>query len=144
MDQLDVISARYAGSSAADSYMDVQHGHGPFSPPVTGLVKIGETLTLVVYTLGSDFDVHVKDCVAHDGDLSHAVQLTDAQGCVAKPKLLGPWQKTRKTGATGASTIAFAYLKAFKFPDKVYRPCRRLEWTLAVASFGTACTLRVV
>ncbi|XP_029827932.2 uncharacterized protein LOC115313153 [Ixodes scapularis] len=117
VDQLDVIAARYAGSSAADSYMDVQHGRGPFSAPVTGLVKIGETLTLVVYALGSD--VHVKDCLAHDGDLGHTVQLTDAHGCVAKPKLLGPWQKTTKTGATGASTIAFAYLKAFKFPDKV-------------------------
>ncbi|KAM7281768.1 uncharacterized protein ISCGN_006017, partial [Ixodes scapularis] len=93
------------------------HGRGPFSAPVTGLVNIGETLTLVVYALGSD--VRVKDCLAHDGDLGHTLQLTDAHGCVAKPKLLGPWQKTTKTGATGASTIAFAYLKAFKFPNKV-------------------------
>ncbi|KAL1431892.1 hypothetical protein MTO96_013979 [Rhipicephalus appendiculatus] len=119
VNQLEVQQARYAGSSAADSYMDVQLGRGPFSPPVTGLVRIGDTLTLVVYTLGADLDVLVKDCLAHDGDPRRAVQLTDARGCVAKPKLLGPWQKTRNTGATGASTIAFAYLKAFKFPDKV-------------------------
>ncbi|KAH9362447.1 hypothetical protein HPB48_020143 [Haemaphysalis longicornis] len=119
VNQLDVQQARYAGSSAADSYMDVQLGRGPFSPPVTGLVRIGDTLTLVVYTLGSDLDVLVKDCLAHDGDPRRAVQLTDARGCVAKPKLLGPWQKTSNTGSTGASTIAFAYLKAFKFPDKV-------------------------
>ncbi|KAK8771141.1 hypothetical protein V5799_025615 [Amblyomma americanum] len=119
VNHLEVQHARYAGSSAADSYMDVQLGRGPFSPPVTGLVRIGDTLTLVVYTLGADLDVLVKDCLAHDGDPRRAVQLTDARGCVAKPKLLGPWQKTRNTGATGASTIAFAYLKAFKFPDKV-------------------------
>ncbi|XP_064467492.1 uncharacterized protein LOC135378388, partial [Ornithodoros turicata] len=118
VDTLNVLQARYAGTSG-DTFMDVQLGRGPFASPVTGVVKIGDTLTVVVYALGNDMDVHIKGCLAHDGNISHAVQLTDALGCVLKPKLLGPWQKTKKTGATGASAMAFAYLKAFKFPDKV-------------------------
>ncbi|OQR67427.1 hypothetical protein BIW11_13536 [Tropilaelaps mercedesae] len=119
VDVLDVISVTYSGDSV-DSYLDVQLGKGPFhANPVNGLVKIGETLTLVVYIHGDDYDVHVKDCIAHDGNVANAIRLSDERGCVSAPKLMGPWQKTRETGTTGASSIAWAYLEAFKFPDKL-------------------------
>ncbi|XP_003740007.1 uncharacterized protein LOC100897873 [Galendromus occidentalis] len=119
VDVLDVISVTYSGDSI-DSYMDVQLGKGPFNAnPVNGPVKIGETLTLVVYIHGDDYDVHVADCLAHDGDINNAIQLSNKNGCVSKPKVMGPWQKTRETSNTGASAIAWAYIEAFKFPDKL-------------------------
>ncbi|XP_023231691.1 cuticlin-1-like [Centruroides sculpturatus] len=119
VDMLDIISVTYSGDTV-DSYMDIQLGKGPFAPSVTGLVKIGDTLTMVIYVVGSeDFDMHVKDCIAHDGDLKNAVQLTDARGCVLKKKLMGPWQKTKQTGNTGASVISYAFFQAFRFPDKM-------------------------
>lgn len=45
------------------------------------------------------------------------VQLTDERGCILKPKLFGAFQKTKETGNTGASIIAYAFFQAFKFPD---------------------------
>lgn len=119
VDMLDVISVTYSGDTV-DSYMDIQLGKGPFAPSVTGLVKIGDTLTMVIYVVGSDdFDMHVKDCIAHDGDIRNAIQLTDVRGCVLKKKLMGPWQKTKQTGSTGASIISYAFFQAFRFPDKM-------------------------
>ncbi|XP_018496324.1 uncharacterized protein LOC100900037 [Galendromus occidentalis] len=119
VDVLDVISVTYSGDSI-DSYMDVQLGKGPFhANPVNGPVKIGETLTMVVYIHGDDYDVHVADCIAHDGDVNNAIQLSNHHGCVSKPKVMGPWQRTRETLTTGASAIAWAYMEAFKFPDKL-------------------------
>ncbi|XP_023218723.1 uncharacterized protein LOC111620928 [Centruroides sculpturatus] len=119
VDMLDIVTITYSGDTV-ESYMDIQIGRGPFSTPVTGLVKIGETLTMVIYVQGADdFDIHVKDCIAHDGDVRNAIQLTDARGCVIKKKLMGPWQKSRQTGNTGASIIAFSFFQAFKFPDKM-------------------------
>ncbi|XP_013771895.1 uncharacterized protein LOC106457057 [Limulus polyphemus] len=117
VDMLDIVSVTYSGDSV-DTYMDIQLGRGPFAAPVTGLVKIGDTLTAVIYVQGtSDFDIHVKNCIAHAGDITKAIQLTDARGCVIKKKLMGPWQKTRSTGNSGASIIAYAFFQAFKFPD---------------------------
>lgn len=65
----------------------------------------------------SDFDVHVKDCIAHDGDASNGIQVTDEAGCVVQRKLLGPWQK--KENVNGASVIAYSVMQAFRFPDKM-------------------------
>jgi hypothetical protein len=39
----------------------VQMGHGPFAPAASGLVKIGETMTLVVSVEGDPgFDIQVR------------------------------------------------------------------------------------
>ncbi|KAG5884619.1 hypothetical protein JTB14_023816 [Gonioctena quinquepunctata] len=93
-------------------------GRGAFGQPATGLVKIGEPMTLVVSVSGDPgFDIQVKDCRATDSIGDNVVPLTDDDGCVLKPKLFGAFQKTRNTGNTGASIIAFAYFNAFKFPD---------------------------
>lgn len=104
-----------------------QVGQGPFAPSVSGLVKIGETMTMVVYAEGAatDFDIHVQECIAHDGNRQNSVRLTDERGCVLKTKLLGAFQKTRQTGNSGASIIAYSIFQAFKFPDEmeVYLEC---------------------
>jgi hypothetical protein len=39
------------------------------------------------------------------------VKLTDERGCVLRPKLIGAFQKTRDTGASGASIIAYAFFQ---------------------------------
>ncbi|KAJ4435288.1 hypothetical protein ANN_17898, partial [Periplaneta americana] len=93
-------------------------GRGPFAPAANGLVKIGETMTLVVSVEGDPgFDIQVRDCVAKDAAGANVVLLTDDRGCVLRPKLIGAFQKTRDTGASGASIIAYAFFQAFKFPD---------------------------
>lgn len=109
----------FSGDTAM-ARLDIQLGKGPFAPNANGLVKIGETMTLVVSVTGDPgFDIQVKDCRAKDSTGEEIVQLTDENGCVLKPKLFGAFQKTRNTGDTGASIIAFAFFNAFKFPDKM-------------------------
>jgi hypothetical protein len=100
--------------------MDIQYGHGPNAAPVQGFVRIGDDLTLSVSLVGSDannFDLHVKDCIAHDGDIRNSVQLTDESGCVLKKKLLGQWQKRRNMNEGTVTT--FSYMQAFRFPEKM-------------------------
>ncbi|XP_050510576.1 uncharacterized protein LOC126887220 isoform X2 [Diabrotica virgifera virgifera] len=107
----------FSGDTAM-AKLDVLLGRGPFGQPVNGLVKIGEQMTLVVSVSGDPgFDVQVKDCRATDSAGSSSVALTDDNGCILKPKLFGSFQKTRNTGDSGASIIAYAYFNAFKFPD---------------------------
>lgn len=119
VDMLDTQVVSFAGDTAT-AVMDVQIGKGPTAPSASGLIKIGETLTMVIYIEGdAGFDVHVQDCIAHDGDRSNAVTLTDTRGCVLKKKLMGPWQKTRDTAGIrqGVSLVAYSFFQAFKFPD---------------------------
>jgi hypothetical protein len=49
--------------------------------------------------------------VARDVSSVNVVKLTDEQGCVLRPKLIGAFQKTRNTGASGASIIAYAFFQ---------------------------------
>lgn len=89
-----------------------QAGKGPFAPIASGLVKIGETMTLVVTVDGDPgFNVLVRECVARDNnpESGNQLQLTDPQGCVAKPKLFGSFQTTTNP-ATG-SLIAYAHFQ---------------------------------
>ncbi|XP_050443050.1 uncharacterized protein LOC126847068 [Adelges cooleyi] len=107
----------FSGDTAT-ARLDIQAGKGPFAPVANGLVKIGETMTLVVTVDGDPgFNVLVRECVARDNvpESGNQLQLTDNQGCVAKPKLFGSFQTTTNP-ATG-SLIAYAYFQAFKFPD---------------------------
>ncbi|CAH0552196.1 unnamed protein product [Brassicogethes aeneus] len=107
----------FSGDTAM-AKLDIQLGKGPFAPAADGLVKIGETMTLVVSVSGDPgFDLQVKDCRATDSTSENVVPLTDENGCVLKPKLFGAFQKTRNTGDTGASIMAYAFFNAFKFPD---------------------------
>lgn len=69
-------------------------------------------MTLVVTVDGDPgFNILVRECVARDNnpESGNQLQLTDAQGCVAKPKLFGTFQTTTNP-ATG-SLIAYAYFQ---------------------------------
>lgn len=115
IDMLDTQVVSFSGDSVTAS-LDIQVGKGPVAPSVDGLVKIGDTLTMVVAIEGdAAFDVQVQNCVAHDGDRGNSVTLTDGRGCVLKKKLMGPWQKSRQSG----SLVAFSFFQAFKFPDSM-------------------------
>ncbi|XP_050356111.1 uncharacterized protein LOC126777187 [Nymphalis io] len=116
---LNQITSNFSGDTAM-ARLDIQAGKGPFAPEANGLIKIGEIMTLVVSVTGDPgFDILVRECVARDSGNNHVVPLTDSNGCVLKPKLFGSFQKTRETGNTGASIIAYAYFNAFKFPDEM-------------------------
>lgn len=107
----------FSGDTAM-AKLDIQIGKGPFAQPANGLVKIGEPMTLVISVSGDPgFDLQVRDCKATDDSGDKVYPLTDDNGCILKPKLFGAFQKTRNTGETGASIIAFAFFNAFKFPD---------------------------
>uniref|UniRef100_A0A2A4JUF2 ZP domain-containing protein n=1 Tax=Heliothis virescens TaxID=7102 RepID=A0A2A4JUF2_HELVI len=116
---LNQITSNFSGDTAM-ARLDIQTGRGPFAPEANGLVKIGETMTLVVSVTGdAGFDILVRECIARDSENRNVVPLTDSNGCVLKPKVFGAFQKTRDTGNTGASIIAFAFFNAFKFPDEM-------------------------
>jgi len=53
----------------------------------------------------------VRDCVARDVANINVVKLTDEHGCILRPKLIGAFQKTRETGASGSSIIAYAFFQ---------------------------------
>ncbi|XP_026318293.1 myosin tail region-interacting protein MTI1-like isoform X2 [Hyposmocoma kahamanoa] len=116
---LNQITSNFSGDTAM-ARLDIQMGRGPFAREANGLVKIGEIMTLVVTVTGDPgFDIFVRECIARDSEMRHVVPLTDSNGCVLKPKLFGAFQKTRETGNTGASIIAYAFFNAFKFPDEM-------------------------
>ncbi|XP_036151368.1 uncharacterized protein LOC105830069 isoform X2 [Monomorium pharaonis] len=117
VDMLNQEIVTFSGDTAT-AKLDIQIGRGPFAPAADGLVKIGETMTLVVSVEGDPgFDLQVRDCLARDEASTNMLQLTDERGCILKPKLFGAFQKTNDTGNTGASIIAYAFFQAFKFPD---------------------------
>ncbi|XP_068239832.1 uncharacterized protein [Palaemon carinicauda] len=125
---LDQKVVTFAADTKGSASLDVQVGRGPFAPSASGMVKIGELMTMVVAVEGpANVDVFVRECVAHDGTKRDPYQLTDQNGCVLgnKKKVLGSWQKTRETGSTQIPVVAYAHFQAFKFPDKtdVYIEC---------------------
>jgi len=121
---LDVQRLNFSGDDVS-CWMQVQRGRGPFANELNGVVRIGEELTVAVFVDdgGSNYDVLVSNCYAYSSrDFTNAfassVRLTDDNGCLLKPKLLGYFQRTKQTSSSGASIISYAYMNAFKFPDK--------------------------
>ncbi|XP_072396166.1 uncharacterized protein m [Diabrotica undecimpunctata] len=113
---LDVIQLDFRGDNV-DCWMEIQHGKGPWAPPVSGIVPLGSTLTLVVAIndYRGEFDMRVKSCVASDGT-GHVIQLSDEFGCVLRPKMISRFLKARGADER-ASVITYAFFHAFKFPD---------------------------
>ncbi|XP_065171066.1 uncharacterized protein [Atheta coriaria] len=113
---LDVIQLDFRGDNV-DCWMEIQHGKGPWAPPVSGIVPLGSTLTLVVAIndYRGEFDMRVKSCVASDGG-GHVIQLSDESGCVLRPKMISRFLKA-KGADERASVITYAFFHAFKFPD---------------------------
>ncbi|XP_068236797.1 uncharacterized protein [Palaemon carinicauda] len=121
---LDAQEVAFQGDSPIECWMDLKQGEYPNTQDVDSVVKIGETLSLMVYARdnGGMYDVSVKDCYAYGGpDYDNPnvpqIQLTDSQGCVLKDKLISSFYTSRERDAKGEVIVTYAYVKAFKFPD---------------------------
>ncbi|XP_025075260.1 uncharacterized protein LOC105431650 [Pogonomyrmex barbatus] len=112
----NIYSSLFIGDNV-DCWMEIQHGKGPWAPPVSGIVPLGSTLTLVVAIndYRGEFDMRVKSCVASDGG-DHTIQLSDEFGCVLRPKMISRFLKARGSDDR-ATVITYAFFHAFKFPD---------------------------
>ena len=115
---LDPVTANFLGDNLR-CWMQIQVGKGPQASEVTGIVKIGQTMTMVLGVKDDEnkFDMMVRNCVAHDGQRA-PIQLVDERGCVSRPKIMSPFKKVKNFDAT-ANVLAFAYFQAFKFPDSM-------------------------
>ncbi|GAB6023646.1 hypothetical protein CHUAL_008413 [Chamberlinius hualienensis] len=118
VDTLQVVQANFLGDNV-QCWMQIQAGRGPWANEVDGIVKIGQTMTMVLAIKDDEnkFDMLVRNCVAHDGNRP-PIQLVDDFGCVVRPKVMSPFQKIRNFGAS-ASVVSYAYFQAFKFPDSM-------------------------
>ncbi|XP_042222684.1 LOW QUALITY PROTEIN: uncharacterized protein LOC121866992 [Homarus americanus] len=118
VDMLDVVRADFAGDNVG-CWMQIQVGKGPWASEVSGLVKIGQTMTMVLAIKDDDnkFDMLVRNCMAHDGKRA-PIQLVDQRGCVTRPKLMSKFTKIKNFGSS-ASVLSYAHFQAFKFPDSM-------------------------
>ncbi|MCL4149919.1 UNVERIFIED_CONTAM: hypothetical protein GTU68_055083, partial [Idotea baltica] len=118
VDMLDVVRADFAGDNVG-CWMQIQVGKGPWASEVSGLVKIGQAMTMVLAIKDDDnkFDMLVRNCMAHDGKRA-PIQLVDQRGCVTRPKLMSRFTKIKNFGAS-ASVLSYAHFQAFKFPDSM-------------------------
>ena len=118
VDMLDVVRADFAGDNVG-CWMQIQVGKGPWQSEVSGLVKIGQTMTMVLAIKDDDnkFDMLVRNCMAHDGKKA-PIQLVDQRGCVTRPKIMSRFTKIKNFGSS-ASVLSYAHFQAFKFPDSM-------------------------
>lgn len=118
VDMLDAVTANFLGDNI-QCWMQIQVGKGPWSSEVAGIVKIGQTMTMVLAIKDDEnkFDMLVRNCVAHDGK-HQPIQLVDEYGCVARPKIMAKFQKVRNFGPA-ATVVSYAHFQAFKFPDSM-------------------------
>ncbi|XP_045483587.1 uncharacterized protein LOC123688893 [Harmonia axyridis] len=118
VDMLDVVRTDFAGDNVG-CWMQIQVGKGPWASEVSGLVKIGQTMTMVLAIKDDDakFDMLVRNCMAHDGKRA-PIQLVDQRGCVTRPKLMSRFTKIKNFGAS-ATVLSYAHFQAFKFPDSM-------------------------
>ncbi|CAB3376481.1 Hypothetical predicted protein [Cloeon dipterum] len=128
VDMLEVVSVPTAGGKSVDCWMDIRKGQYPNTAELEDNIKIGETLTVLVYLKdeANQYDLRVRDCWAYDSDKYDALetsslQLSDSEGCPKRHKFIHFWQKTSE----GDTIIAYNNLTAFKFPDtpQVYLTC---------------------
>ncbi|XP_023945314.1 cuticlin-4 isoform X1 [Bicyclus anynana] len=118
VDMLHAVTANFLGDNL-QCWMQIQVGKGPWASEVSGIVKIGQTMTMVLAIKDDEnkFDMLVRNCVAHDGKRA-PIQLVDQYGCVVRPKIMSKFQKIKNFGQS-ASVVSFAYFQAFKFPDSM-------------------------
>ncbi|XP_064457113.1 uncharacterized protein LOC135367949 [Ornithodoros turicata] len=116
VDMLDVVRADFAGDNVG-CWMQIQAGKGPWASEVAGIVKIGQTMTMVLAIKDDEnkFDMLVRNCIAHDGQRA-PIELVDSHGCVVRPKLMSRFNKIRNFGSS-ATVLSYAHFQAFKFPD---------------------------
>ena len=118
VDMINAVTANFLGDNL-QCWMQIQVGKGPWSSEVSGIVKIGQTMTMVLGIKDDEnkFDMLVRNCVAHDGKRA-PIQLVDELGCVTRPKIMSTFQKIKNFGSS-ASVVSYAYFQAFKFPDSM-------------------------
>lgn len=114
----DAVTANFLGDNI-QCWMQIQAGKGPWASEVAGIVKIGQTMTMVLAIKDDEnkFDMLVRNCVAHDGK-HQPIQLVDDNGCVIRPKIMSRFQKVKNFGHS-ATVVSYAYFQAFKFPDSM-------------------------
>ncbi|XP_059473403.1 uncharacterized protein LOC132195433 isoform X2 [Neocloeon triangulifer] len=101
--------------SPPECFMEVRHGYGITGTRVSGPVRVGDPLTLLIYMRSKydGFDIVVNDCYAHNG-ANKRIQLIDQYGCPVDEKLIsrfrGSWSETGVY-----ETQVFAYMKTFRF-----------------------------
>ncbi|XP_015788628.1 uncharacterized protein LOC107365610 [Tetranychus urticae] len=118
VEMMDAVTTNFLGDNI-QCWMQIQAGKGPFNSEATGLVKIGQTMTMVLAIKDDDgkFDMLVRNCVAHDGH-HRPIQLVDEYGCITRPRIMSKFKKIKNFGYS-ASVASYAYFRAFKFPDSV-------------------------
>jgi len=120
VDMLDPVTANFLGDNLR-CWMQIQVGKGPQASEVSGIVKIGQTMTMVIGVKDDEnkFDMMVRNCVAHDGSRA-PIQLVDEKGCVPKErqKIMSSFKKVKNFDTT-ANVLSYAYFQAFKFPDSM-------------------------
>ena len=118
VNMLNAVTANFLGDSL-QCWMQIQVGKGPWASEVSGIVKIGQTMTMVLGIKDEEnkFDMLVRNCVAHDGKRT-PIKLVDELGCIQRPKIMSNFQKIKNFGSS-ASVVAYAYFQAFKFPDSM-------------------------
>lgn len=67
--------------SPPECYMEIRNGYGIAGNRVTGPVRVGDPLTLIIYMRSKydGFDIVVNDCFAHNG-ATKRIQLIDEYG----------------------------------------------------------------
>ncbi|KAL0268361.1 UNVERIFIED_CONTAM: hypothetical protein PYX00_010335 [Menopon gallinae] len=67
--------------SPPECYMEIRYGYGTSGTRVTGPVRVGDPLTLIIYMRSKydGFDIVVNDCFAHNG-ATKKIQLIDQYG----------------------------------------------------------------
>lgn len=115
---LEVVELNFRGDNV-DCWMEIQDGKGPWASPVTGIVPLGSTLTMVVAIndQAGEFDMRVKSCEASDGS-NLPIYLSDEHGCVLRPKMISKFMKLRNNDGR-ATVLTYAHFHAFKFPDSM-------------------------
>ncbi|CAL8114210.1 unnamed protein product [Orchesella dallaii] len=114
---LEIVELNFHGDNV-DCWMEIQEGKGPWAPPLSGIVPLGSTLTMVIAVKDptGEFDMRVKDCDASDGQSGNTLALSDSDGCIVRPKLIGKFAKLKLDDGR-ATVMTYAFLSAFKFPD---------------------------
>ncbi|XP_068149048.1 LOW QUALITY PROTEIN: uncharacterized protein [Drosophila tropicalis] len=101
--------------SPPECYMEIQNGYGIGGPRVTGPVRVGDPLTLIIYMRSKydGFDIVVNDCYAHNG-ANKRIQLIDHQGCPVDDKLISRFRGSWSDSGV-YETQVYAYMKTFRF-----------------------------